>query len=314
MILFGPVPSRRLGRSLGINNIPPKQCSYACVYCQAGRTLTVQTQRSTHYPVNRIVREVRERLELAQEQQDPIDYLSFVPDGEPTLDENLGEEIRRLGPFGIRTAVISNSSLLWRDDVREELSQADWVSVKVDAVREGTWRKINRPHRSLHLDSILEGILEFSNFYAGMLTTETMLVRDLNDSRTELEEIADYLSLVHPSRSFLSVPTRPPADPRVCSPDEEMTNHAYQVFRQKLEEVEYLTGYEGNAFSSTGNFEEDILGITAVHPMQEDAVRDLLMRTNSKWTAVNRLIKEEKLSETEYRGKRFYVRKFPREP
>lgn len=312
MITFGPVPSRRLGRSLGINNIPPKECSYSCVYCQVGRTLTMQTDRRTYYTPDTIVNEVRSRIEKAREQNDPIDYLTFVPDGEPTLDENLGEVIRRLGPFGIKTAVITNSSLLWREDVREELCRADWVSVKVDAVREETWRNVNHPHRSLNLDAILQGILEFSRIYPGELATETMLVRDRNDSREQLEEIAAYLSQVSPSSTYLSIPTRPPADRRVSSPDETVINHAYQIFQQKLEHVEYLIGYEGNAFSSTGNFEEDILSITAVHPMQEEAVRELLNRTDSEWEIMHRLIKEEKLAEIEHRGRKFFVRKFTR--
>ncbi len=312
MITFGPVPSRRLGRSLGINNIPPKECSYSCVYCQVGRTLTMQTDRRTYYPPDTIVNEVRSRIEKAREQNDPIDYLTFVPDGEPTLDENLGEVIRRLGPFGIKTAVITNSSLLWREDVREELCRADWVSVKVDTVREETWRNVNHPYRSLNLDAILQGILEFSRIYPGELATETMLVRDRNDSREQLEEIAAYLSQVSPSSAYLSIPTRPPADRRVSSPDETVINHAYQIFQQKLEHVEYLIGYEGNAFSSTGNFEEDILSITAVHPMQEEAVGELLNRTDSEWEIVHRLIKEEKLAEIEHRGKKFFVRKFTR--
>jgi wyosine [tRNA(Phe)-imidazoG37] synthetase (radical SAM superfamily) len=271
--------------------------------------MNMLTERRSFYPPERIIGEVRERIASAREQKDPIDFLSFVPDGEPTLDENLGEEITKLGESGIRTAVISNASLLWREDVREELSMADWVSVKVDAVREGTWRRINCPHRDLNLDSILEGILRFSEIYKGVLTTETMLVRDRNDAEEELREIADFLSLVHPKISYLSIPTRPPADKRVRPPGEQAINHAFQIFREKLDTMEYLIGYEGNAFSSTGNFEKDILGITAVHPMQEDAVRDLLERTDSSWEAVKSLIAEGKLTETVYGGRRFYIRR-----
>jgi wyosine [tRNA(Phe)-imidazoG37] synthetase (radical SAM superfamily) len=272
----------------------------------------MKTDRRNYYPPETIVNEVRSRIEKARQRKDPIDYLTFVPDGEPTLDENLGETIRRLGAFGIKTAVITNSSLLGREDVREELCRADWVSVKVDAVREDAWRNINHPHRTLKLDEILQGILAFSRIYPGKLATETMLVMDRNDNLEELEEIAEYLSLVGPSSAYLSIPTRPPADPRVSSPDETLINHAYQIFRQKLEHVEYLIGYEGNAFSSTGNFEEDILSITAVHPMQEEAVSELLDRTDSRWEIVHRLIKEGKLAEIEHRGRQFFVRKFTR--
>jgi wyosine [tRNA(Phe)-imidazoG37] synthetase (radical SAM superfamily) len=273
----------------------------------------MQTDRRTYYPPDTIVSEVGRRIEKTRERKDPVDYLTFVPDGEPTLDVKLGETVRLLGAFGIKTAVITNSSLLWREDVREELCRADWVSVKVDAVREETWRNINHPHRSLRLDAILRGILDFSYIYTGKLATETMLVKDRNDSREQLEEIAAYLSLVNPSGAYLSIPTRPPADHRVNSPDEAVINHAYQIFQQKLEHVEYLIGYEGNAFSSTGNFEEDILSITAVHPMQEEAVSELLNRTDSGWDIVHRLIKEGKLAEIEHRGRKFFIRKFTRQ-
>jgi wyosine [tRNA(Phe)-imidazoG37] synthetase (radical SAM superfamily) len=118
MITFGPVPSRRLGRSLGINNIPPKVCSYSCVYCQVGRTLNIQVERRTFYETEKILEEALDRAIKALGIGEAIDYLTFVPDGEPTLDENLGRTIELLKPLGIRIAVITNGSLIWREDVR----------------------------------------------------------------------------------------------------------------------------------------------------------------------------------------------------
>ena len=128
MIAFGPVPSRRLGRSLGINNIPPKTCSYSCVYCQLGRPTKMQIERLGFYPPQRIFREVLRRVDEAWQTGEAIDYLTFVSDGEPTLDIRLGEAIDRLRPLGKKIAVISNASLLWRTDVRNDLTGADWVS------------------------------------------------------------------------------------------------------------------------------------------------------------------------------------------
>ena len=130
---FGPVPSRRLGRSLGINNIPAKVCSYACVYCQLGKTLHNQIKRTPFYAVDDLVLSAKMRIEATKEKNETIDYLAFVPDGEPTLDIHLGDEIEALHNFGIKIAVISNASLIWREDVREDLCKADWVSLKVDA-------------------------------------------------------------------------------------------------------------------------------------------------------------------------------------
>ena len=135
MITFGPVPSRRLGRSLGINNIPPKVCSYSCAYCQVGRTTQMEVERRPFYRPEEILDEVREKVENSWEQGKAIDYLTFVPDGEPTLDINLGREIEILKPLGIKVAVISNASLIWNEGVREVLSKADWVSLKVEPLR-----------------------------------------------------------------------------------------------------------------------------------------------------------------------------------
>lgn len=310
MIAFGPVPSRRLGRSLGINNIPPKICTYSCVYCQVGRTIKMQIDRSEHYPWDRIIEDVRTKIEKVRVSEDTIDYLTFVPDGEPTLDINLGREIELLGQFGIKIAVITNSSLLWREDVRRELLNADWISVKVDSTYEGIWRNINRPHYELNLGYILDGILEFSKLYRGELTTETMLVKDLNDGEEQLREIARYLSMIKPAKAYIAIPTRPPAVDKIQSPNEAVINRSYQIFSEYLDHVEYLIGYEGNAFSYTGDIEEDILSITAVHPMREDAIRNLLNRSNSDGEIIKKLIAEDKLIEIDYRGKNYYLRKF----
>ncbi len=310
MIAFGPVPSRRLGKSLGINNIPPKVCTYSCVYCQLGRTVKMQAERRTFYGKNRIFEDVRGRIEKLRARGETIDYLSFVPDGEPTLDMHLGREIEMLRAFGIKTAVITNASLLGREDVRKELFNADWVSVKVDSTREETWRRINRPCRGLRLGSVLEGILEFSKEYKGVLTTETMLVKNLNDGEKQSREIAGYLSLVKPAKAYLAIPIRPPAENQVQIPDEKVVNRNYQVFAGYLDHVECLIGYEGDAFAYTGNAEEDLLSITAVHPMREDAVRNFLYRSGSDGGILKKLLAEGKLAAIEYAGKNFYLRKF----
>ncbi|MHA1145240.1 MAG: radical SAM protein [Candidatus Helarchaeota archaeon] len=137
-IAFGPVPSRRLGRSLGINNIPPKNCTYSCIYCQLGRTKKVKIRRQQFYEPSELVAAVQNKVDDVKKRGDAIDFLTFVPDGEPTLDLNLEREIELLKPLGIKIAVISNATLIWDGEVRHVLSQADWVSLKVDAVSENT--------------------------------------------------------------------------------------------------------------------------------------------------------------------------------
>ena len=178
MIAFGPVPSRRLGRSMGINNIPPKSCTYSCIYCQVGETENLQIARNPFYDPDDILMWVKKQINKARKIGESVDYLTFVPDGEPTLDINLGREIDMLKQLGIKIGVITNGSLVYRDDVKKDLAKADWVSVKVDACSKKIWRKINRPHKSLALEAILEGILDFSKRFHGELVTETMLVRN----------------------------------------------------------------------------------------------------------------------------------------
>ena len=169
MKVFGPVPSRRLGRSIGVNNIPPKICSLSCVYCQLGRSLKMETDRRDYYSTEELIEEVKKKIEDSRKNNEEIDYLTVVPDGEPTLDINLGKLITALNTTGIKTAVITNSTLIERPDVREELALAHWVSVKVDAVDEAVWRKVDRPVRSIDLDHMLDGILRFSEIYKGKL-------------------------------------------------------------------------------------------------------------------------------------------------
>jgi wyosine [tRNA(Phe)-imidazoG37] synthetase (radical SAM superfamily) len=313
LIAFGPVPSRRLGHSLGINNIPPKICTYSCVYCQIGRTIHMQVKRQGFYKPEEIVQNVEKKVKEADTRGEPIDYLTFVPDGEPTLDIHLGAEIKLLKKLGIKIAVITNASLIGRRDVRDDLGEADWVSVKIDAVSSDIWRRINRPHRSLNLDEILGGILEFSQCFGGILATETMIIDGNTDIPEELEKIAGFISEVNPGKSYLSIPTRPPAEKWVQPASEHTLSIAYHVFNERHIDVEYLIGYEGNAFAFTGNVEEDLLSITSVHPMREDAVKEYLLKAYASWEAVEKLLYEEKLIEVNHRENKFYLRKFQRQ-
>jgi wyosine [tRNA(Phe)-imidazoG37] synthetase (radical SAM superfamily) len=310
---YGPVPSRRLGKSLGINNIPAKGCTYSCVYCQVGRTSQMQKDRRFFYEPESILRDVQTRVGKAKEASERVDYLTFVPDGEPTLDVNMGKEIELLKALKGPVGVITNSSLLWRDDVREELGKADWVSLKIDAAQEVIWRQINRPHKALRLPLILDGILAFAKAFSGRLVTETMLVRGLNDNDECMEEVADFLLNLQPYQAYLSIPTRPPAERWARGPDEEALNRTYQLLAEKVKRVEYLIGYEGDAFAFTGDVEKDLLSITAVHPMREEAVRKLLSRAGSSREVVDRLVAQGDLAETKYEGHTFYLRRFTKD-
>jgi wyosine [tRNA(Phe)-imidazoG37] synthetase (radical SAM superfamily) len=269
--------------------------------------------RQPFYEPERIFAEVKEKVDRCRAVGESIDYLAFVPDGEPTLDMNLGKEIELLRNLGIKIAVLTNASLIDRDDVKDELAKADLASLKVDAVSEDTWRKVNRPRRSLNLSSILAGMRDFAKIYTGQLISETMLIEKVNDTYEEVRKIATFLMDLRPSKAYIAIPTRPPAENWVHAAGEDKINLAYQILGASLgsDRVEYLIGYEGDAFASTGRIEEDLLSITSVHPMRREAVEQLLRKAGSDWSVVQSLIKEGKLIQIRYGGHDFYMRRLP---
>ena len=313
-LAFGPVPSRRLGRSLGVNNVPPKTCSYSCVYCQVGRTSCMLVDRRTFYEPAQILEHVKRRVKEARARGEGIDYITFAPNGEPTLDANLGKEVSLLRGLGIPIAVITNASMLWREDVRNDLLEADFVSLKVDAVSLSTWMRVNRPHESLKLNVVLEGIEQFAKSFEGTLISESMLIDGVNYDE-ELRRMASFLKgLARLDKAYIAVPTRPPAEKWVRPAKEEVINKAFQLFSEALggEKVELLIGYEGNAFAFTGNIREDLLSITAVHPMREEAVAELLKKAGANWQVVDELLRDGKLTRVIYEGKAYYLRRSPK--
>ena len=307
-IVFGPIPSRRLGRSLGINHIPPKVCSYSCVYCQIGLTDSMSIERKEFYPPEEIINEVSEKVNKLRRAGEQIDYITFVPDGEPTLDINLGKEISLLKPMGIKIAVITNSSLLNEENVRTDLLQADWVSIKIDTVDEKIWHQLNRPFGKLDLQKILNGIKNFRHSFKGTFVTETMIVNGLNDNEKSLIKVSDFLKVINPDKSYILVPTRPPAEEFVKPPSEENLNIAYQIFNSRISNVELLTGKEGIDFSYSSDVEKELLSILAVHPMQLEAVERYLNKAKADWTLIDTLIHNNMLKEVKYSGHKFLVR------
>lgn len=308
--VFGPVPSRRLGQSLGIGNVLPKTCTYSCVYCQVGPTPATEIDPRAIWPSGVVVEAVTRHVEKLRARGERVDYITFVPDGEPTLDRDLGEEIDGLRSLGIPIAVISNGSLVWRPEVRAALGKADWVSLKVDAADEATWRKVNRPSAALGMAVVLDGMLQFAAEFRGELATETMLVRDVNDGDASIEGTAAFVERLRPRIAYIAAPTRPPSEPWVRPASEEATNRAYQRFGERLPQVELLTGFEGTGFGATGDAAQDILAITAVHPMREDAALALMEKCQADRSVLERLVADGQLRPVVYRDHVFYVRRF----
>lgn len=310
MISFGPIPSRRLGKSLGINNLTsPKTCSYACLYCQVGLTHRLRSERCVFYEPSVIFDEVQRHLDKLKPEDKP-DYLTFVSNGEPTLDVNLGITIEKLKVFNIPIAVITNASLLNNDQVRNDLMQASWVSVKVDAGVESVWKRINRSIDTIQFSDYVDGLHAFSSTFNGTLATETMLVAGFNDSIMHIRSTVDLISTIQPAIAYLSVPTRPPAVRTALSPSERVILEAHQLFLEKGITTELILGFEGTNAGFTGNALEDIINICSVHPIREDTMQELLRKNNADSTLLETLVHSNYIEKIDYKFKSFYIRKF----
>lgn len=310
MVVFGPVPSRRLGQSIGINNIPPKICSYSCVYCQIGRTDRMQIERGRFYKPEDILYEMEIKMKELNARREQVDYITFVSDGEPTLDNNLGVEIDLLKQFGVKIAVITNASLVWMDEVKNDLMKADWVSLKIDAVDNDTWHRVDRPHGYLDIDKVMTGTIDFAKSFKGTLVTETMLVKGYNDKKECIDGIGKHLRQLKPSKAYLLVPTRPPAESSVQRPSTEELKEAFKVIRDLAHvEVECITGDEGESFFFADDIINDFLNIISVHPVREDVIDKILKDRNLDKAIINNLIKQDMIEEFTYENKKFFLRK-----
>ncbi|TET74340.1 MAG: radical SAM protein [Candidatus Heimdallarchaeota archaeon] len=275
--VFGPVPSRRLGRSLGISPIPPKTCNYSCIYCQLGRTSVLTNERKMFFPVQNIVKEVKKALE----KEHVIDYITIVGDGEPTLYLGLGELIEEIKAFtNIPVAVITNGALLYDQEVRKELLLSDVVLPTLDAVEERMFRIINRPHKDLKLELIIEGMRKFREEFSNQIWMEVMLVKDKNDSKETTLAIKEILDELKVDKTFINVPIRPPAESWVKIPTNEVLAEA-----QRNLNAESIAHFENLLIESVdrdASPEEQILSITKRHPLREDQIMTLFPNLNEE--------------------------------
>ena len=273
--VFGPVPSRRLGQSLGIDPIPLKSCNWNCVYCQLGRTIPMTNERKEYIPSEEILTQVQ--AALASSRPDEIDWITFVGSGEPTLHSGLGGLIRRVKSLTDKpVAIITNGALFYRREVRQELLAADAVLPSLDAGNPQLYRKVNRPWPDLTFERQIEGLSAFRREYAGKLWVEVMLIQGLNDTEEALREIADVLAVIEPDIVHLGLPTRPPAEAWVQPSDEEGLLRAHAI----LGEIAHVVHPAAGSFDLSGydNLADAVMGIITRHPMREDELVKTLER------------------------------------
>ena len=217
--LFGPVPSRRLGISLGIDLVPHKTCLFNCVYCECGRTTNLTCERREYVPTNEVIAELDEFLATAPD----LDYVTFAGSGEPTLHSGIGEIISFIKDRYpcYRVAVLTNSALFTDPGVRAALMRADLVVPSLDAVSEEVFVKINRPSPGITAGQVLEGLLDFAREYTGEVWLEIFIVPGVNDTDKELQLLKDAVTAIEPDRVQLNTLDRPGAEDwvRPASPE-----------------------------------------------------------------------------------------------
>lgn len=212
--MYGPVWSRRLRRSLGIDLVPYKVCSYDCVYCQLGRTTRRTVRRIEYAPVGEVLADVRRALAAGP----TPDFLSLAGSGEPTLHAGLGEIIAALKRrTTVPVAVLTNGSLLMRADVRRDLARADLVLPNLDAGDTRMFRRVNRPHPSLRFSEVVEGLAEFTAGFAGTVWLEVFLLAGWTATPEQVARLAELARRISPARVQLNTVARPPADPRAAA-------------------------------------------------------------------------------------------------
>lgn len=295
--IYGPVPSRRLGRSLGISPIPKKTCNYSCIYCQLGRTDRMTNQRQLFFPVEDILEEFREVLL----QKPGFDVVTIVGEGEPTLYLGLGELIRQIRQLTDNPiAVITNGALLYDRAVQEDLNQADLVLPTLDAWDEASFRRINRPHGSLSYQQVLDGLIEYSHSCQGQLWLELMLMKGINDDDASLAKYKELLKSIRYDRLYLNTPVRPPAESWVMALDPDSMRRA----------VETLGGISIDLLSSVGFHSEitddyeAIRSIILRHPMNQFELEGFLKSRGAEDSAalLRRLQSDPAVTVIRYKG------------
>lgn len=275
--IYGPVPSRRMGISLGISPIPKKYCNYSCIYCQLGRTKNLTNKRSEFFDLKEILRE----FEDISQKDIYYDVVTIVGEGEPTLYSELGKLIKKVKAMTDKpVAVITNGALMYDERTRKDLMKADIVLPSLDACNENMFTRINRPSRSINYKNMIEGLMEFSNHYRGQLWLEIMLIKGYNDSVDDLIDFKRILSRIKYDKLYINTPVRPPAESFVKKIDNEKMELAVEMLEGIS--IDQLVSY--GFYSEVEDDIEAVLSIIKRHPMNQFEIVSFLEKRGNKNT------------------------------
>lgn len=302
MYIYGPVPSRRLGFSLGIDIIPFKTCTFDCIYCQLGSTTRKTIKRGKYFSSEEILQAVKKKLASGQR----IDYITFSGSGEPSLNSDIGNLIREIKEItSIPVAVLTNSSLLYRESVRKDLLAADLVVPSLDSATQKAFATTNRPHSSLKLEEIIEGLAKFREEFKGPIWLEIMLVKGVNDSPPQLRKLKDAIVKIKPEKIHLNTVVRPPTE-----------KFAQPLSQRELEKIKKFFGKKAEIIAefdkkaqrpSSEDLEKAIFSIIQRRPVTlSDISASLGAHKNEVIKYLNFLLEEGKIQCTSHKDLKYY--------
>ncbi len=300
--IYGPVPSRRLGFSLGIDIIPLKTCSLNCIYCQLGPTAKKTIRRKEYYSSSEILSQIKKKLSSGQR----IDYITFSGSGEPTLNWDLGKLIREIKKItSVPVAVLTNSTLLSRKTVRKALEAADLVVPSLDAATQETFVKVNRPYSSLKIKGIIEGLRKFRQEFKGSIWLEIMLVKGVNDSPFHIRKLKEAISKIKPEKVQLNTVIRPPAEKFARPLNRKDLEKIKNIFE---ENCEIIVEFDKKAQKSPQeNLEGAILSLIQRRPMTlADISASLGKHKNEIIKYLNFLLGEGKIQSVIHKGLKYF--------
>ncbi len=276
--VYGPVPSRRLGRSLGIDLVPFKTCSYDCIYCQLGRTTNKTIELREYVPLDAVLEELTQRLPC----EPAPDYIGLAGSGEPTLHARIGELIDAIKTMtSVPVAVLTNGSMLWSPEVRASLAQADLVMPSLDAGDASTFERVNRPHPGIGFAAMVEGLATFAEGFRGKIWLEVFILRGITDQPDRVRDIASIVRRIRPDRVQLNTVARPPAEADALEAVPDALERLRGFFPGVCEVIAESRIVESEDRIASEDAEEAIRALLARRPCTVKGIADgLSMRPN----------------------------------
>lgn len=301
--IYGPVPSRRLGRSLGIDLVPKKTCTYDCIYCQIGRTTHRTMERAEYIPADSILQDVKK---IIRECSDAVDFIACSGSGEPTLNLAIGEVIQGIKELtSVPVAVITNSSLLHQEEVRKAILQADVVMPSLDAVTPSVFQTVNRPHPSLDIAQVIQGLVDFRSEYGRQIWLEILLCRGVNDGKEEIEALQQAIRIIQPDKVQLNTVVRPAVEDYASILLPERIEQIRTALGEHVEVIAEFQGYK--KMIPAEDMAEKVVRLIQRRPETLDGLAKALGLHNLELTKIlNKLTKDGRIKYRVFNQQLYY--------